>query len=242
VGEAALVVAGERDENGPYADLSDLACRSGASRDQIAALIRAGACDVLERPRRAMLWELGTLARPVSTAAGRQLPLPLAPSPSPPLPEQGRFERVVADYEMTGMSTGWHLVTLVRPGLPAGTRTAAELRDAPDGARVTVAGLVVARQRPGTAHGIVFLLLEDETGMVNVIVRPEVYERHRALMRAEPLLVATGRLERRGRNLNVLATDIARAAVPVPAAETPADAHRLRAAAPAGQHFGRGRR
>jgi error-prone DNA polymerase len=103
-----------------------------------------------------------------------------------------------------------------------------------------VAGLVVARQRPATAHGIVFLLLEDETGMINVIVRPQVYEQHRALLRAEPLLVAFGRLERRGRNINVLATRLERA--PAPAAQAPEERHRLRSAVPAGQNFGHGRR
>ena len=141
-----------------------------------------------------------------------------------------------------GLSTGWHLVALVRPGLPPGTRTAAELRDTPDGTDLSVAGLVVARQRPGTAHGIVFLLLEDETGMVNVIIRPQIYERHRALLRSEPLLVAFGRLEHKGRNINVLATRLERAAVPTPTLQQVEETHRLRAAVPEGQHFGQGRR
>ncbi len=242
IGDGAAWLERERDHNGPFADLTDLAGRSGLDRDQLTALVRAGACDTFERPRRMLLWELGTLARSTQTRVGRQLPLPIPASPAPQLPAQSQFERVVTDYETTGLSTGWHLVALVRPSLPPGTRTAAELRDTPDGTDLSVAGLVVARQRPGTAHGIVFLLLEDETGMINVIVRPQLYERHRALLRAEPLIVAFGRLERRGRNVNVLASRLERAVMPTPTAQQVEEGHRLRAAAPEGQHFGRGRR
>ena len=239
-GDAVERLVQERDHNGPFADIADLASRAGVGRDQLTALVRSGACDSFDRSRRGMLWELGTLARSIPASGGRQLPLPIPASPAPALPEESRFERVVTDYETTGLSTGWHLVSLVRPELPPGTRTATELLDTPDGTDVVVAGLVVARQRPGTAHGIVFLLLEDETGMVNVIVRPQIYERHRALLRAEPLLVAFGRLERRGRNINVLASRIERA--PTPTAQESDQRHRLRSAAPAGQHFGQGRR
>jgi error-prone DNA polymerase len=242
VGEAAERLTAERDSSGPFADLTDLTARSDLSRDQLTALVRSGACDSFGLTRRAMIWELGTLPRSAPAANGRQLPLPIPASPAPSLPDETRFERVVTEYETTGLSTGWHLVTLIRPGLPHGTRTASELRDTPDGTDVVVAGLVVARQRPGTAHGIVFLLLEDETGMVNVIVRPQVYERHRALLRAEPLLVAFGRLERKGRNINVLATRLERAAPPSHTPRPAEDVHRMRAAVPEGQHFGRGRR
>ena len=78
--------------------------------------------------------------------------------------------------------------------------------------------------------------------MVNVIVRPQIYERHRALLRSEPLVVAFGRLERKGRNINVLATRLERVAIPTPTPQQVDDSHRLRAAVPEGQHFGRGRR
>jgi len=243
VGEAAEALVAERARGGSFADPADLAARSDLTRQQVAALVRAGACDVLGDSRRAMLWQAGTLARPRPAANGaRQEALPLAAAPAPPLPRETRLERTLTDYETMGLSVGWHLVALVRPGLPPGTLTAAELRETPDGTRVRTAGLVVARQRPATAHGIVFMLLEDETGMTNVIVRPELYDRRRAVIRAEPLLVVEGRLERRERNLNLLATDIVR--VEPPAADVPdvaEEIHRLRAAAPEGQHFGRGR-
>jgi error-prone DNA polymerase len=109
-----------------------------------------------------------------------------------------------------------------------------------------VAGLVVARQRPQTAGGIVFLLIEDETGMVNCIIRPEVYERHRAVVRADPLVLVRGRLERHERTINVLVHHMERIAPPEDVTpEQAIDAQnmaRMRAAVPGGQNFGHGRR
>src|SRR5690606_20817733 len=211
----------ERASGGPYRDVADLAARADLRREQLAQLVRSGACDAFDRPRRAMLWELGVLARARAGAGGVQLALPIPAGEAPPLPELSRFERTVTDYETTGLSTGWHLVALVRPGLPPGVLTADELRRTPDGAEVATAGLVVARQRPATASGIVFMLLEDETGMVNCIVRPEVYDRHRAVVRADPLVLARGRLERRERTMNVLVHALERIDPP---AEAPAGA------------------
>ena len=110
-----------------------------------------------------------------------------------------------------------------------------------------VAGLVVARQRPATANGIVFLLLEDETGMINAIVQPDVYDRHRAVARAEPLVVVWGRLERRERVTNVLVHRMERIEPPLddralPQPDLAEEVTRARMVAPIGQSFGRGRR
>jgi error-prone DNA polymerase len=245
--EAAERLTAERAADGPFRDIADLAARADLRREQIAQLVRAGACDTFERPRRAMLWELGVLSRPHAGAQGTQLALPIPAGSAPPLPELGRFERTLTDYETTGLSTGWHLVALVRPGFPPGVLTAGQLRETDHGSDVQVAGLVVARQRPATAGGIVFLLLEDETGMVNCIVRPEVYERYRAVVRADPLVMAWGRLERRERTMNVLVTRMERIDPPAEspagtAARDAAEMARVRAAAPEGQSFGRGRR
>jgi error-prone DNA polymerase len=244
--DAARRLVDEREQEGPFRDLADLASRADLRTDQLTQVIRAGACDVFERPRREMIWELGTLARPRSEAAGRQLALPLPPAPPPSLPEMTRFERAVTDYETMGLSAGWHLVALLRPTLPPETISAARLRETPDGASVCVAGLMVARQRPATAKGIVFILLEDETGLVNGVVRPRVYERYRSLVRGEPLVIARGTVERRDRNLNVLVDELERIEVPDEPAQEAAlaaeDLPRLRAAVPAGQHFGRGGR
>jgi error-prone DNA polymerase len=102
-------------------------------------------------------------------------------------------------------------MALLRPQLPAGTVSCRDLETLAHEARVRIGGLVVARQRPGTAKGIVFLLIEDEFGTVNLIVPPPVYERHRLLVRSEPLMLATGRLERlpvAGGAINVYVRDL----------------------------------
>jgi len=241
---AAIRIVREREEGGGFTGLADLLSRTNLRPEQMATLARAGALDAFDVPEREMLWQIGTLARPRSTAAGEQLPLPLDPASAPALPVPDRIDRVIAEYETTGVSTGWHLMTLVRPALPVGTITAQALQQARHGSTVTVGGMVVARQRPATAGGIVFLLLEDETGAINVIIRPELYEAQRAVVRADPLLVVTGRLERRERVVNVLARDIRPARLPardpVPL-EQPADA-RVRQVVPAAQDFARGRR
>lgn len=241
----------ERARGGPYRDAADLAARVDIRREQLARLVRSGACDALGDDRRAMTWQIDALARPRAAGggAGMQMALPLPVADAPALPPMGRTERVLSDYETMGLSTGWHLVSLTRPILPAGTLTAAEVARTPHGTTVAVAGLVVARQRPQTAGGIVFLLLEDETGMVNCIVRPEVYERHRSVVRADPLVLVRGRLQRQERTINVLVHSMERVTPPAdavpPAAGAPATAQemaRMRAAVPDGQHFGRGRR
>jgi error-prone DNA polymerase len=163
----------------------------------------------------------------------------------PAAQEPDLIERTLADYETTGLSTGWHLVALLRGRLPGDAITSAALAEHRHGDEVCVAGIVVARQRPATAKGIVFMLLEDETGTVNVVVKPDVYERHRAIARADPLLLVRGRLERRERNVNLVARSLERIEARPTEAPTEAELleiHRLREAVPPGQHFGRGRR
>ena len=98
---------------------------------------------------------------------------------------------------------------MLRPGLDPKILRSSDLPKTRDGAVVEVAGMVVARQRPETAKGIVFMLLEDERGTVNLIVPPPVYDRHRPLVRAAPLLRAKGKLERREGSINVVVTDVA---------------------------------
>ncbi len=188
----------------PYADVGDLARRAPVDRAALEALVRSGACDRFGE-RRALLWELGLVLRPQSAGGGnRQLVLPLEPTAeTPELPSETPWEQMLADYGTTGLSVGPHPLGLLRPHLPGEVVPSAELRGHPGG-EIAVAGLAVARQRPSTANGVVFMLLEDETGQVNLIVPPPVYERFRPLVRGEPLLLARGRLERSGSNLNVL--------------------------------------
>ena len=206
--EAEALVA-EREANGPFRDIADLARRAPLSHDELEALVKGGACDGFGKPRRDLLWELGLVFRaqsvPGTEGETKQLPLSLEPTAeTPALRDLTRWERMLADYRHTGMSIETHPLSLLRPHLPAGTLSSAELHAERHGQQVAFAGMTVARQRPSTAKGIVFMLLEDEHGQVNLIVPPEVYERHRATVRAEPLVLARGRYERVGENRNVL--------------------------------------
>ena len=202
--DATAVVAAQ-----PFADVRELAQRTELSQDTLESLVASGACDCFGRPRRVLLWELGLVPQ-TETVRGsggkeRQLALPLDPTvETPALREQTPWERMLADYRMTNLSVGMHPLELLRPHLPDGVLSSAELERCRDGRRVRVAGMAVARQRPSTAKGVVFMLLEDEQGQMNLIVPPSVYERYRALVRGEPLLLAHGRFERRDRNMNVL--------------------------------------
>ncbi len=210
--DAEALVA-EREANGPFLGVADLARRATLSGDGLEALVKSGACDGFGRPRRDLLWELGLALRPLSVpgTAGeaKQLPLALEPTvETPALRGLTRWERMLADYRHTGMSVGTHPLALLRPHLPAGTLSSAELREQRHGRRIAVAGMTVARQRPSTANGIVFMLIEDEHGQVNLIVPPAVYDRHRATVRAEPLVLARGRYERVAENRNVLVSSI----------------------------------
>lgn len=211
-GDAEALEA-ERDANGPYRDVGDLARRAPVSHAALEALVRGGACDGLGPRRRDLLWELGLATRPQSVEGTRgeakQLPLPLDPTAeTPELPDLTRWERMLADYRETNLSVDTHPLTLLRPHLPEGTLSSQELYEQRHGSSVAYAGLAVARQRPATAKGVVFMLLEDEHGQVNLIVPKDVYERQRAIVRGEPLLLARGRYERVERNRNVLVREL----------------------------------
>jgi error-prone DNA polymerase len=124
---------------------------------------------------------------------------------------------MAADYATSGLTVHSHPLALLRDRLPADAVTSRDLERLLHGTRVKTAGLVVARQRPGTAGGIVFVLLEDEYGTINLVVPSQVYERHRLTVRTEPLMVVEGRLERfaaAGGSINVLVDRVGSLAVP----------------------------
>jgi error-prone DNA polymerase len=237
--EPARSLVEERGAGGAFRSVADLAQRAPLERPALEALVASGACDSFGWPRRQLLWRLGLAPRTVSAGAQgaeRQLALPLEPtSEIPELAEQTPWERMLADYRLTSLSVGLHPLELLRPHLPPEVLTSADLHEAPHGARVAVAGLVVARQRPATASGVVFMLVEDEHGQMNLIVPPPVYDRYRALVRGEPLLIARGRFERVDRNRNVLVSDFASLA---PLARRVANDAEVRGAMPAAHHFG----
>jgi error-prone DNA polymerase len=194
-------LVGERARGGRFRGLGELAARSGVKRRTLEQLAWSGACDGLlgGKDRRSALWQLG-LATPGETAPGgetTQLALPFELPAAPGLRPLGRWQQLIADYSTSGMTVGEHALAILRPRLTVPMlATSAQLPRLPSGYEVAVAGLVIARQRPGTAHGTMFLLFEDEFGTVNLIVPKAVYDRHRHLARAEPLLLARGRLER----------------------------------------------
>jgi error-prone DNA polymerase len=207
-GHAEAVVASR-----PYRSVRELAQRTPLSGDELQALVESGACDCIGLKRRELLWQLGLVPRPQSVPGSRgteqQLTLPLEPTvETPNLPEPTVWERLLADYRTTSLSVGVHPLELLRPHLPPGTLSTEELLERPNRASVQVAGLVIARQRPATANGVVFMLLEDEHAQVNLIVPPQVYERYRAMIRSEPLLLARGRYEHSDRNRNVLVREV----------------------------------
>ncbi|HMH47073.1 MAG TPA: error-prone DNA polymerase, partial [Solirubrobacteraceae bacterium] len=219
----------ERERNGPFGSLGELAGRIGAGRRTLEQLAWSGACDgittgsaladlrsVGESDRRSALWQLGIAAPGLGAGEDTQLALPLELPAAPRLRSLGRWQRLIADYGTSGVTMGDHAMAILRKRLavPSGAgpvvlATSAQLARLPTGGAVAIAGLVIARQRPGTAKGTMFLLFEDEWGTVNLIVPKAVYERHRHLARAEPLLLARGRLERSEGVINVIVRELA---------------------------------
>lgn len=198
----ALLAA--RDRHGPFASLADLCRRARAilAPEAVAALIMSGACDAWGQPRRQLLWSLPGAWR---SAAGLSLPvIPVA------LPAESASERVAAESWATGIPLTAHPLATLRPALAAaGILTAAALAAATEGATVTVAGLAIVAQAPPTAKGTVFLSLEDESGIASAVLSPVVARAQRAALHASPVLLATGRVQRRGQTTNLLVQTIA---------------------------------
>src|SRR6185437_2036481 len=174
--------------------------------DQVEALATAGAFDCFGAPRREALWAAAAAARSRPEQLDVAVYSEVAPSGIPTLTEP---EQLIADMWATGITTDVYPTALIRPRLAAlGIVTAAALKAVPDKTRVTVGGVVTHRQRPATARGVTFLNLEDETGMVNVIVDEVVWSRHRRVARESGGLLIRGLVERTDSVANVLAERI----------------------------------
>jgi error-prone DNA polymerase len=251
-------LVGERERSGDYAGIADLASRSGVGRDGLERLAWAGALDALVEAllgtssggRREALWEAGGAGTGVRRGGDVQMALPLEPPRAPALDPLDDWGKTIADYRSIGMTLDEHPMALMREGLAASIRRSSELEKLDSGEIIEVAGMVVARQRPQTAKGIVFMLLEDERGTINLIVPPPVYERCRAAVRAAPLVYAKGKLERQEGTTNVVVTEVTELERPNPPKKKPSRPRRrvreravdeLRAVAPAGHSFGRRR-
>jgi len=200
LGEAGLVRLTAARAERPFAGLPDLCKRTKLPRPVVENLILIGALDGWGMQRRKLLWELGKLRY-----QEEELDLVL-PADDVDLPPLSRAEEMAAEYGVLGLSTGDHVMALYRPWLKKhDVLNSAGLTSCPDGVKVLVAGLVVVHQAPPTAKGHHFITLEDEDGMVNVIVRPDVYARHRRVLHAAPLLIVEGTVQRKGGVVNLVA-------------------------------------
>jgi error-prone DNA polymerase len=185
----------------PFGSVDDLARRAALRPGDLELLAHAGALAAFGRTRREALWQVAKVAR----RAGPLFESVPTDDPSP-LPEMSPVEETRADYATTEMTAGPHMLAHLRAGLERrGVSSAAELRRRSDGEVVTAAGAVIVRQRPGTAKGFVFLTLEDETGMLQAIVRPDLFKRQRAVVVGSGALVVEGKLQRQDGSLSVRA-------------------------------------
>jgi error-prone DNA polymerase len=194
-------------QRGPYTSVRDFVARTGLGEQVVERLISIGAFDWTDAPRRELLWQLRTTladANPERPALGLTDDAQRAIGAS--LPPMTTSEKVAADYRDTGVSPHIHAVELFRERLTArGVITVGEAARRRDRSQIRLAGLAVSIQHPMTAKNFVFIALEDETGMINVTLRPQVYQAHRALLHRHPLLVIDGRLQVEGAVLNVIA-------------------------------------
>ena len=206
----------------PFCSMRDFARRTGFSRSVLSRLAKAGAFGSLGLTRRGALWdalgedqkELPLFDRRVCTAhqePGTDVLLRGAhpTTNQPALPKMSAAEEVLADYRSTGLSLKAHPMKFLRAELERMDVVPAEqLNSRPDGKPVGVAGIVLVRQRPGTAKGITFVTLEDETGQANLIIRPAVWKRWRRAALGATLLLAHGGLQRQGQIIHVLVTKL----------------------------------
>jgi error-prone DNA polymerase len=193
---------------GRFTSIEDVVRRTGLRRDELTTLADIGALNAFTNERRSALWQVERSVRPAGELFepgedNSQLP---TPKPQSPLPVMDDNERLRADYAGMGLTIGPHPMALRRDELALrGVIRASDLPQARDGRRVRVAGMVITRQRPGTAKGFVFLTLEDETGISNVIVRPDLFDRERMAVIRQPFLLVEGVLQHQDGVLSVKA-------------------------------------
>ena len=228
VGEAgAQAVTRARDRDGDFASMFDFVQRTGLGRQATANLVQVGAFDSFGLNRRELLWQLGLFCEGMPRAAlrrpqQRQLRLAL-PTEQDELPFEdfSAYQRMAADYELLSLSPDSHPMQFLRRQLGEGVSSSRHLRSLRGGEQVEVAGLVVCRQRPLTARGIVFLLLEDEFGMVNALIGRELSERERVTVRTASFVRVRGVLERRAGEQRTLVAAAIEELLPVEALRTP---------------------
>ena len=204
-------IVAERQMHGPFASLLDLTARVQLSVPQTEALATCGALGCFGVSRREALWAAGAAA---SERPGR-LPGVGSSSTVPALPGMSDVELAAADVWATGVSPDSYPTQFLRADLDAlGVTPAGELLSVPDGSRVLIAGAVTHRQRPGTARGVTFMNLEDETGMVNVLCTPGVWTRHRRVAQTAAALLIRGQVQNATGAVTVVAERMQRMSMP----------------------------
>ncbi len=219
-GRTAQRIVDKREHRG-YADLGDFVRRIGLDRDELDSLAELGALSQLRgapATRRDALWQVAALERdPRSLFAGREIAKPTsrkAPTTSPtsptsPLAPMSEIEETLADYRLSGLTTGVHLMAHLREALDRrGILPAAKLRETPNGTYVRTAGHAIVRQRPGSAKGFCFVTLEDETGLSNAVLTPDISARFRVPLHQASLLEVAGPLQRVDGVIHVRAREI----------------------------------
>jgi error-prone DNA polymerase len=186
----------------PYASIPDLVSRAGLDEGSVSRLAEAGALRSLEPNRRGALWAAKGAARPGRGA----MEVPVEETALPEFAALDAFETIGWDYRTSGHSAEGHPLEPLRDRLRAHRLPdAGQVAAGADGSRARYAGLVICRQRPGTASGVVFLTLEDETGFVNVVCWAPVYERFRILVKTASFLGVTGKLQRQDGVVHLIA-------------------------------------
>ena len=197
---AARVVVDAREQDGAFQSLADFMERTGLLRAELESLVDSGALDGFNPDRRALRWEIGLRYRPL----GKQLRLSLpVEQDQVPLKAMSRRELMEGEYQALGMYPNGHIMAHLRPQLP-GVLTSLDLDELREGQEVTVAGLVVRRQRP--LANAVFITLEDEFGHIPLIVWATVYEKLRHIL-AEPAIVVRGSVSRREGTMNIIISE-----------------------------------
>lgn len=206
--DVANLLAETRRQGGPFRSTEDIAQRvPRLNRKELTQLARVGALNWIEGVghRRDALWQTQQVAR----TAGPLLDAAYSTETCSPLPRMLTEDRLGADYAGTGLTVGPHPMTYRRRELQReGILSARDLLTAPKGGMVTTVGCVIARQRPGTALGFIFLSIEDETGIANVIIHPELYEKHRVIVTRAKFLGVTGLLQNQDGVVHVRATHL----------------------------------
>ena len=203
VGQAAAAqIVQAREKSGPFTSLGDAMERTGLQRDILENLVAAGAFDSLAPDRRTALWEVGLRYRP----GGYQqaLPLPVEQDMAE-LPRQDQWELMIEEYRALGIHPGGHLMAMLRPHLGKEILNSQEVTGLADGTEVTVAGLVIRRQRP--LAKAVFVTLEDEFGHIPLVVWPDVFAQYRRVI-SEPVLIVKGEVSCREGTMNIVAKHV----------------------------------